>query len=264
MPQKIILVMAGTRDAAKIIAKIKSYKNFNVVATTTTEYGAAIAKRCGADEVLSSGLNGKDLVDLIERKKIGVLVDATHPFAVAATKNAIEASQITGIKYIRFERPEEDIIENDLIHKVFTFEEAALKVSELMDKKDKILHLAGVSNLHHVTDKIHPHRVVARILPTVDSIQKCLDLGLKQENIIAMQGVFSTNFNKALMQEYEISAIITKDSGETGGTSSKIEAAMELEIEIVLVTRPKIPELKDMDVLNDLKEIISFILNNNF
>lgn len=263
MPQKIILVMAGTRDAAKIIAKIKSYTNFNVVATTTTEYGAAIAKKCGADEVLSGGMDGKDLVNLIRRKKIGILVDATHPFAVAATKNAIQASQITGINYMRFERPEEDIIENDLIHKVFTFKEAALKVSELTKRKDKILHLAGVSTLHYLTAKIHPHHIVARILPSVDSLQKCLDLGLKQENLIAMQGVFSTNFNRALMKEYDISAIITKESGATGGTSSKIEAAMDLGIEIVLVNRPKISELQDMDVLTDLKEIISFILNNN-
>ncbi|MGZ7159464.1 MAG: precorrin-6A/cobalt-precorrin-6A reductase, partial [Methanobacterium sp.] len=80
MAQKIeLMVMAGTKDAAKNIEKLKSCEKFRVMATTTTEYGAGIAKRSGADEVLSGGLDEKDLVDLIGKKNIRVLVDATHP-----------------------------------------------------------------------------------------------------------------------------------------------------------------------------------------
>ena len=262
MPDKTIMVMAGTKDAARIIKKLKSAETFKILATTTTKYGAEIAKESGADEVLSGMLNEKDLTNLIEKSEIEILIDATHPFAAAATKNAIKSSEDTKIKYLRFERPEESIIENNLIHKVFSFEDAALKVLEITEKNDKILHLAGVSTLNHVIEKIDCTRIFARVLPSIDSVQKCLDLGLKQGNIIAMQGIFSENFNKALMEEYDISAIITKESGETGGTLSKITAAMELDIDTVLVTRPKIPELQNKDVFNDPDEIISFILDN--
>lgn len=256
-----IMVMAGTKDAANIIKNLKSSGNFKILATTTTEYGAEIAKASGADKVLSGQLNEKDLINLLITEEIRVLIDATHPFATAATKNAIKSSENAKIKYIRFERPQEKLDESKLIHKVFSFEEAALKANELTE--GRVLHLAGVSTLKHVIEKIDSQRLFARVLPSLDSIQKCLDLGLKQKNIIAMQGTFSKNFNKVLMDEYNISLIITKDSGETGGTPSKINAALELGIHIVLVTRPKISELNNKDVFTSLDEIISFILNLN-
>ncbi|HML04811.1 MAG TPA: precorrin-6A reductase [Methanobacterium sp.] len=262
MPEKInIMVMAGTKDAARIIKKLKSSGTFKILATTTTEYGAKIANKSGADEVLSGMLDENDLTSLIKKSEIEILIDATHPFAAAATKNAIKSSENAKIKYIRFERPEEHIIKSNLIHKVFSFEDAALKVLEITEKNDKILHLAGVSTINHVIEKIDSNRIYARVLPSIDSVQKCLDLGLKQENIIAMQGTFSKSFNKSLMEEYDISAIITKESGATGGTASKIDAALELGIHTVLVIRPNISELSDKDVFTSFDEILSFILN---
>jgi len=262
MPEKTnIMVMAGTKDSANIIKKLKSTGNFKILATTTTEYGAEIAKESGADEVLSGMLDENDLTSLIKKSEIEILIDATHPFAAAATKNAIKSSENAKIKYIRFERPEEHIIESNLIHKVFSFEDAALKVLEITEKNDKILHLAGVSTINHVIEKIDSNRIYARVLPSIDSVQKCLDLGLKQGNIIAMQGTFSKSFNKSLMEEYDISAIITKESGATGGTASKIDAALELGIHTVLVIRPNISELSDKDVFTSFDEILSFILN---
>jgi precorrin-6A/cobalt-precorrin-6A reductase len=263
MPQKdkkSVLVMAGTKDAAIIIKKLKSTGNFKIIATTTTEYGAEIAKSSGADEVLSGQLNEKELTNLIKENGIEILVDATHPFAITATKNAIKSSECTKIKYIRFERPEEDLIETPLIYKVFSFEEAALKVLEITERSDRILHLAGVSTLNHIIKKIGKKRIFARVLPSVDSVQKCLDLGLKQENIIAMQGTFSKNFNKALMDEYDISVIITKESGKTGGTASKIAAALDLGIQVVIVVRPEVVELKNKTIFYNIEDLCSFLL----
>lgn len=253
-----VMVMAGTKDAARIIKKLSNTGKFNILATTTTPYGADIAKSAGADEVISKGLTEEELVEVIKTNKIDVLVDATHPFAANATRNAIKSSKITGITYLRFERPKEKFKENDLIHEVSSFEEAALKAKEV--NEGRVLHLAGVSTLEPVIEKIDSPRLFARVLPSVDSIQKCIDMGLKQENIIAMQGTFSKNFNKALIKEYSISLIITKESGETGGTLSKISAALELGIDIVLITRPIVSELQNKDIFTDIDEMISFML----
>ena len=253
-----VMVMAGTKDAANIINELSSTKKFNILATTTTSYGADLAKAAGADKVISKGLTLEELVEVIKTNSIDILVDATHPFAANATRNALKSSKIVGIKYLRFERPGENFKENNLIHEVSSFEEAALKAKELT--KGRILHLAGVSTLKPVIEKIDSPRLFARVLPSVDSIQKCSDMGLKQENIIAMQGIFSKNFNKALIEEYDISLIITKESGKTGGTLSKISAALELGIDIVLVTRPKVAELEDEYIFTDINEIIDFML----
>ena len=112
-----ILVMAGTKDAIKIIEMLSknnesSFKgnsneemHFNILATTTTNYGAILAKKAGADDVISRPLEADELVNLIQKKDVKILIDATHPFATQATINAINASKKASIKYIRFERP---------------------------------------------------------------------------------------------------------------------------------------------------------------
>lgn len=253
-----VMIMAGTKDAANIIKKLSNAKKFNILATTTTSYGAELAKSAGADNVISKSLTKEEIIEVIKTDQIEVLVDATHPFAVNATINAIKSSEITGIKYLRFERLSEDFKGDSLIYDVSSFEEAALKAEEVTE--GRVLHLAGVSTLRPVIEKIDSQRLFARVLPSVDSIQKCIAMGLKQENIIAMQGTFSKEFNKSLMEEYNISLIITKESGETGGTLSKISAAFELGIDTVLVTRPIVPELENKDIFTDMDEMISVML----
>lgn len=252
-----VMVMAGTKDAADIIKRLSKTEGINVIATTTTKYGANIAKSAGADEVISKCLTEEEIIKIIKNREIKGLIDATHPFAAEATRNAVKSSKVTGIKYIRFERPQIKLKDNQLIYKVFSFEEAALKAAALTN--GNILHLAGVSTLEHIVVMIAPSKLFVRILPSLDSIRKCLGFGVLQENIIAMQGTFSKDFNKALMEEYNISLIITKESGETGGTPSKINAALELGIDIVLVTRPIVSELENKDIFTDLDELISFM-----
>jgi precorrin-6A/cobalt-precorrin-6A reductase len=61
------------------------------------------------------------------------------------------------------------------------------------------------------------------------------------------------------MKEYNVSAIITKESGESGGAETKINAALELNIPVILVLRPEIKELENHSVvrsIDELKEII--------
>ncbi len=256
--KKNIMIMAGTKDAARIIEKLNKQKKFYILATTTTQYGSDIAKSAGAHEVISRKLEEKEMIELVDKKKIEILIDATHPFAINATKNAINASKLTGINYIRFERPQMELPESNQIHIVFSFEEAALKANELTE--GRILHLAGVLTLKPVIEKIDSSRLFARVLPSLDSIKKCLEHGLKQKNIIAMQGTFSKDFNRALMEEYSVSLIITKESGETGGTIPKIDAALELGIQIVLVTRPVVVELEGEETFTDVDQLCNFML----
>ncbi len=248
--------MAGTTEGVEILKKLTSLKEIEIIATTTTKEGAELAKSAGAREVLSQALDMDGLSKLIKNRKIDILVDATHPFAVDATRNAIKASEMNKIKYIRLERPSIKIPENNLITPVRSFEEATLKIKDFNRKNDRILHLAGVMTLHYFTEILDAQNIVARVLPSVYSIKKCHELGLPPENIIAMQGIYTKNFNKALMDEFEISVMVTKESGETGGTISKIEAALELEIPVIMVMRPVILELENKIVFNNVNDVL--------
>jgi precorrin-6A/cobalt-precorrin-6A reductase len=248
-----VMLMAGTKDASRVIKKLSTVRDVNILATTTTRYGAEIAMRAGADDVISKGLQEAEMIETMEKRNIQVLIDATHPFAVEATRNAIKAAKKTKTRYIRFERPDIYIPDNKLIYEVDSFDEAALKALKLTD--GRILHSAGVSTLKYIVDKIDPLRIIARVLPSIRSIKECADLGLPSNNIIAIQGTFSSELNQALMQDYDISLLITKESGETGGTPSKIQAALELGLYVVLVRRPEVPELEDEEVFTDIDQL---------
>ncbi len=290
-----VLVMAGTQDAVNIIKILSqkgetSFNNINnsnnqqnicdpyinesdkgdpdicnpdniwILATTTTDYGAQLAKNAGAHEVISQALNRDELVGVINDKEVEVLIDATHPFAAEATRTAIYAAEKTLTPYIRFERPYLDLEKSHLIHLVGSFDEAGEVAHQLSQKQHKhgsgmVLHLAGVSTLKPVLKQVPDEKLYARVLPTIQSLEKCRELGLPGDHILAMQGVFSKEFNKSLMKEYNISVIITKESGETGGVPSKIDAAQELNVDIVLVTRPRIAELDQKIVVSSFHDL---------
>ena len=46
-----IMVMAGTRDAVRIIAKLSTFEDNEILATTTTGYGGELARSAGASHV---------------------------------------------------------------------------------------------------------------------------------------------------------------------------------------------------------------------
>jgi len=266
-----VLVMAGTSDAREII-KCLSRLGVSVLATATTRHGTDLALNSGADKILEGRFDMGQLVRIMKENNVQYLIDATHPFASLATKHAIDASENSEVDYIRFERPPSKIPDSQLLYKCSSFEEAIHKILDIKkgtkegslenQVQGKILHLAGVNTLHYLTEMISPHQIVARILPLVYSLEKCLKMGIPHGNIVAMEGVFSKEFNKILMKEYQIDLVLTKESGDSGGFMSKIDAALDLEIPVVIVMRPQVKELNGRRVFTDVKALCEDVLSN--
>ncbi|MGR3319869.1 MAG: precorrin-6A/cobalt-precorrin-6A reductase [Candidatus Anammoxibacter sp.] len=70
--------------------------------------------------------------------------------------------------------------------------------------------------------------------------KNALKWGIHASNIIALQGPFSFELNKALYERFKVDTIVTKDSGKQGGVIEKIDAAVKSEINVVLIKRPEI------------------------
>jgi precorrin-6A/cobalt-precorrin-6A reductase len=257
MRQTKIMVMAGTSEAHNIISELSAWEEIHIIATVTTTHGAELARISGADDVVEGRLDAGDLAKIIKSRQINLIIDATHPFADNATRNAIRAAEMIGISYLRFERPRSKLPDNELIHLVSSFSEALELIHKL--NPGRIFHMAGVTTLHHLTERIEGIRIVARVLPSSYSIKKCLELGLPSRNIVAMQGTFSSDFNRALMEEYKIDVVLTKDSGQIGGTPSKINAALALDLQVVVVMPPVIRELQGKKVFNQVEDLIGEI-----
>ncbi|KEF38960.1 cobalt-precorrin 6A reductase [Schinkia azotoformans MEV2011] len=256
-----ILQLSGTSDARQLAIELKR-QGFDVLTTVVTS-NAAIELQALGLQVLVGRLTDLDLIQLIKERQINIVVDASHPYAEEASKNAIKAAQMAEIPYIRFERPSQQF-DDELIIKVDSYEEAA----ELAAKKQgNIMLTTGSKTLQIFTDKLLPlpnTRVIARMLPRKDNMEKCEGLGLPQKNIIAIQGPFTKDFNKALFKQFEVTLMVTKESGKEGAVDEKVEAAMELGIETILIKRPRIQYGISYSNAEDVINHIKGVENNGF
>ncbi|MFZ5987681.1 MAG: precorrin-6A reductase [Bacillota bacterium] len=248
-----IIVIAGTGDARAIIRELLKL-NIMVTATVTTEYGSELLEECRELSVLKGKLTSKEMLQLIHDTGAKCLVDASHPFAREASINAINASREAGIPYIRYERLETRI-EDECVIRVASFEEAARRTLEI---EGKILLTIGSNHLEVFTKSIpdFKRRLFARVLPDSKVLAKCESLGLSPDNIIAVKGPFSGAMNTEMLKHCGAKILVTKDSGEAGGTLQKIKAARELGVSVILVERP---EIEYGNLIRDMGEVVRYV-----
>ncbi|MFX3623848.1 MAG: precorrin-6A reductase [Ectobacillus sp.] len=233
----MILALAGTSDARALALEMKR-AGYSLLTTVVTKNAAADMRKAGID-VQAGRLTDIEMVSLIQEKEIRAIVDASHPFAEEASKNAIRAAKLANIPYIRYER-EPQTFQYEKLTVVESYEEAA---DAAATKQGVVMLTTGSKTLHIFTKKLlglPDVRLIARMLPRVDNMEKCEQLGLPQRNIIAIQGPFTKEFDQALYKQYGVTVMITKESGKVGSVDEKVKAAKELGIEIIMIGRPKI------------------------
>jgi len=248
-----VIVVAGTLDARHIIGELAKL-NIKVCATVATSFGNELLQQYKGVEVFAGRLTSDGMADLIRRTNVRCMVDASHPFAREASINAMAACEQTGIKYLRFER-NETRIEGINIISVESFEEAAMEADKF---RGNIFLTTGSNSLEVFVKRIHDYknRLFVRVLPESSVLSKCEGLGLTAKNIIAAKGPFSIEMNEQMLKHCNASVMVTKDSGEAGGTPEKVEAAVKLGIPVILVERP---EIRYTDKVSDIEEVVSFV-----
>lgn len=233
----MILFLAGTSDARELAIEIQG-AGFPVLATVVTESAAKSLTEAGIQTQVGR-LTASDITALIKEKGFQAVVDASHPFAEEASKNAQQGAQDANVPYIRYER-ESQRFQDDQVIMVKDYEEAAKLAAE---KRGVIMLTTGSKTLQIFTKELlglENTRVIARMLPRVDNMEKCAELGVEQKNIVAIQGPFSKELNKALYRQYGVTLMITKESGKVGSVDEKLEAALECGIETIMIARPKV------------------------
>ena len=81
-------------------------------------------------------------------------------------------------------------------------------------------------------------RCYPRVLPSVSSLEACQAAGFPPKQIIAMQGPFSAELNRAVIRQLDISVLVTKESGAAGGFEEKCAAARDTGCRLIVVERP--------------------------
>lgn len=234
--------MAGTTEGREI-AEILEGRGYPLLLSVATPAGRAALDHFG-ERVRVGPLSQSELEELISEKRVQVLVDATHPFAAGVRTEALRAARTAGVSYLRFERPAQKLPDYQRVIAVPGFSEAA---EVALDLGPTIFLTIGHRNLEVFVGGVHPRRqrFVARILPVREALEECIRLEMGPQDIVAIWGPFTKELNLALFRQFEVSAIVTKDSGREGAVTAKIEAARELELPVVVIERPSLGDLKD-------------------
>ncbi|WP_425060746.1 Cobalt-precorrin-6A reductase [Sporomusa carbonis] len=233
----MILVLAGTLDGRELAMRLAA-SGYDVLVSVVSDYGRSLADAPGIT-VHTGQLDLNGLRELITSRSIKAVVDASHPYAVNVSLNAMAACAASCAKYIRYERDEVITPAYDRLYRAGDAAEAAKLAAGL----GKVIFLTTGSRTLKIF-KTEPLltgcRLIARVLPQPDVLAECIALGFSPGDIVAVKGPFSHQLNVALFTEYAAEVIVTKNSGTVGGADTKISAAVELGLPLVVIGRPDV------------------------
>ena len=248
----MIFVAAGTQDGRELAGTLLQ-AGYDVTASVVSSYGEKLLKQYPRLIINDKPLDEEALEDYIRQHGVRLFVDASHPYAANVSENAMRACRAANIPYIRYERASVPV-DYDKAYPVESYEEAASTAARL---GTTVFLTTGSRNLKAFvfSDALKGHTIIARILPTAGVLKECEELGLTPKQIVALQGPFSEELNIALYRQYGADVVVTKNSGEIGGTDTKITAAKKLGLPVVMIDRPKL----DYDVIAyTFEEVLNF------
>lgn len=233
----MIWVIAGTLDGRRLAVTVREHTKTPVLVSVVSRYGAELAAHEGI-EVHTGRLDEEAMKALIREKNITLLVDASHPYAAIVTATARSAAAAEGIPFVRFERAEVPLPAYDKLHHVSNEDEAAALAGKLGD----IIYLTTGSKTMHIfakADALKNKTVWTRVLPTAEVLTMMEELGVSPKHIIAMQGPFSYDMNRIMFSDTKAEVVVMKNSGLVGGSDTKLKAAMDLGLHIIVIDRPQ-------------------------
>lgn len=249
----MILFLAGTSDARALAVRLQN-NGYSLLATVVTQSAAdSLAEEKIPHHI--GRLTAEEMQSLCKQNSCTCILDASHPFAEEASKQSMAAAQALNIPYIRFERKQEHY-QHSLITEVDSYQQAAQLA---LQKCGTIMLTTGSKTLKTFTDVLHGQegiRVIARMLPNIENMEKCQELGIAQRDIVAIQGPFTKELNTALYKQYGVTVMITKESGKVGSVDEKIDAALECGIEIILIKRPQIKYGQQYETFEEVEEAL--------
>jgi precorrin-6A/cobalt-precorrin-6A reductase len=254
-PRPMILLLSGTSEGRLLGARLRAAGLPFVASVTTPEARALFTSIDPVPEVLVTRFSHGSLEALLRERQVGAILDATHPFAQRISENAMQVAVALNLPYVRYERPASDRSAASAGVIMVPDIDAAVRVC--LVRGTRILLTTGTKTLPAFREVLARKLVMARILPTVASLTQALQAGLAPAQILAMRGPFSQALESALLREYAIDLLVTKDSGAAGGLDTKLAAAAEVDVPAVVISRPT---LHYANICHDLEQAVQTVI----
>lgn len=249
---KKILIFSGTTEGRRLSEHLAK-KQIPHDVSVATEYGELVMKEHPLVTIHRGRLAKEEMAQFLKEHQFEVVVDATHPYATEVTKTirtCVKEREKAGqeIEYLRLER---DIAADGTNQTQFyqTIEDC---IRALEQVPGNILLTTGSKELaKFCQSESLRKRLYVRVLPGIESLSICMEQGLLPKQILALQGPFSVEMNEALLHQYEITCVVTKQGGATGGFPEKQEAARRVNIPLFVIK-------KEPDTQENAPEGLSF------
>ncbi|HEY9896641.1 MAG TPA: cobalt-precorrin-6A reductase [Candidatus Sericytochromatia bacterium] len=223
-----VLILGGTGDAAALAAQLSVLPG---VAITTALAGRTQQPSALPGAVRVGGFGGSDgLLAYLKEQRIGILIDATHPFAAQMSWNAAIAASEARLPHLMLVRPAWEKVVGDRWIEVETVEAAAQAIPT---NARRIFLTIGRQQLAPFA--LLTHWFLMRSIDPPGT-----DMALPNGELLLDRGPFTLENEIALLKQHRIEAIVSKNSGGAA-TYAKIMAARELKLPIVMVQRPAMP-----------------------
>ncbi|MBQ6053478.1 MAG: precorrin-6A reductase [Clostridia bacterium] len=240
-----ICVFAGTTEGRRITEILCGAADLTVC--VATEYGEIMLDGIKGINVHTGRMDKAGMTDFFKENSFDLIIDATHPYAVAATDNIIAAADSCGVDVMRISRRTE-AHETKAVY-VSSAEEARDYLSE---RDGNIFLTTGSKELSKYSG-LDMQRVWARVLPSHSSIDLCEKAGVLTSHIIAAQGPFTYEINLAQLKTINAEYLVTKASGTSGGYEEKIKAALDFGAVPIIIGEP--PQVRGFTLDEAIKEL---------
>ncbi|WP_212003692.1 precorrin-6A/cobalt-precorrin-6A reductase [Chitinophaga sp. HK235] len=187
---------------------------------------------------------------------ITTIVHASHPFAALLHETIGIVSQRLSIPVIRFERHYPETPLHPLVRYADSYEEVLSAIHH--GGYEPVLSLTGVQTIIRWRPYWERKKMYCRILPRDTSVAIARDCEFPEEQLLLSFPGKTVEEELQVVKETGVQAIITKESGESGYLSVKIDTAIAAGIPLYIIRRPALPpHFVKVDTTTDmLKHII--------
>ena len=225
-----ILILGGTGEAVRLARLLEARTEFDVV---TSLAGRTRRPPPIPGRVRTGGFGGAEgLSAYLASARVDAVVDATHPYAEAISRHAACACGALGIPRVRLWRPVWFPLEGDRWLRVATPDAAAEAVADAQVSDNGCVFLSTGARDVQAFGELRTVRFLVRLVdapPTPLPLARC--------ELLVARGPFAVADERKLFRDHRVELLVCKNSGGAA-TYSKLVAARELRIPVVMVDRP--------------------------
>ena len=225
----MILVFGGTTEGRKAVEVLEEAGTGYYYSTRTD--GQQVELVHGIH--LKGDLDVPKAVALCREHGIRLIIDAAHPFAEELHGNLLYVALHIGAPIIRYDRiypPHAD----DIVW-CKDYGEAVGKLEA--EGVNRLLALTGVNTIGKLRDFWQEHECWFRILNRRFSQMLARKLQFPEDHLV----YYEEDDTQSLIKQLRPEAILTKESGLSGGFCEKVEAARQAGIKVFAIERPQYP-----------------------